>query len=192
MNSGTIIVTIVFLVIVILPFILTGYSRKNKKKSMFSKVNEMAQDNSFTITNHEICGDLIIGIDEISNHLFFYKNRDGLEHAAMINLRDFQSCKILNSNRTERFKKKNYYIVDKLELCFHPKNANEPSVLLEIYNDEHDSLTLTGELQLIEKWEKMLNEKFKNLRSAQFTPQPKASEPIRFLKEDLKKRLVKV
>jgi len=52
-------------------------------------------------------------------------------------------------------------VVDKLELSFYPVEKGKPEISIEFYNDEYDSLTLSGELQLAEKWEKLLNEQLK-------------------------------
>ena len=54
-------------------------------------------------------------------------------------------------------------VVEKLGIGFlyHDKNKNE--VVLEFYNADYDSLTLTGELQLAEKWCNLFNEKISEI-----------------------------
>jgi len=48
-----------------------------------------------------------------------------------------------------------------LVFSFQDKGKNE--VVLEFYNAEYDSSTLTGELQLVEKWCKIFNEKISEM-----------------------------
>ena len=191
MDSGTIIVTIIFLAIVIIPISLTGYSRKKKQKNLFLTLTEMAKADNFSLTHHEFCGDFIIGLDETSNQLFFYKKGETNEIAVKINLKDFRNCRIFNSKRGIGSKEDHYDVIDKLELCFYPKDKTNPNVLVEIYNDEHDSLTLSGELQLIEKWDKMLNERMKIGHDSKFAPIPKTEQPIQGFNKSQPKLLVK-
>lgn len=161
MDLGTIIITLVFIAIVTVPFVLTGYSKKRKNNSLFRRLTEMAENENGTITQHEFCSNFVIGLDGNANHLFFYKKAEDLEFAKSINLRDYKSCKTYNSNRTVGEKKAKYYVIDKLELSFYPAEKGTPEISIELYNDAYDSLTLSGELQLAEKWEKLLNERLK-------------------------------
>ncbi len=168
MDLGTIIITLVFIAIVTVPFILTGYSRKRKKKNLFRRLTEMAENERCTITQHEFCANFVIGLDGMANRLFFYKKVENLEIEKSLHLREFKSCRLINSNRTVTHKKEKYYVVDKLELSFYPAEKRAPEISIELYNDEYDSLMLSGELQLAEKWEKLLNERLKS------PPKPKA------------------
>lgn len=161
MDLGTIIVTLVFIAIVTVPFILTGYSKKRKKKNLFCRLTEMAENEDCIISYHEFCGDFVIGLDEVAGRLFFFKKSENHKIVQSVNLREFKSCRLVNSNRTVGDKKTNYSVIDKLELCFYPNDKSKPDILVELYNDEYDSLTLSGELQLAEKWEKLLNERMK-------------------------------
>lgn len=162
MDLGIIIITLVFIAIVTAPFILTGNSRKRKKKILFHQLTKIAENDDCTITQHEFCAEFVIGLDEMANHLFFYKKVETREIAKSLHLSEFKSCSLINSNRTVSIRKEKYYVVDKLELTFYPAEKEAPEISIELYNDEFDSLTLTGELQLAEKWEKLLNEKLKS------------------------------
>lgn len=161
MDLATIIITLVFIAIVTVPFVLTGYSKKRKKNSLFRRLTEMAENENCMITQHEFCGDFVIGLDGMTNHLFFYKKVENLEFAKSLNLQEYKSCKTYNSNRTVGEKKAKYYVIDKLELIFYPAEKGITEVSIELYNDAYDSLTLSGELQLSEKWDKLLNERLK-------------------------------
>lgn len=171
MDLGILITTLIFLAIVTVPFILTGYNNKRKKTRLFRRLTEMAENEDCTITQHEFCGDFVIGLDGMASHLFFCKTIENLNIEKSLDLRHFKSCKVFNSNRTISGQSKNekQTVIDKLELVFYPVKNEMPETALEIYNDEYDSLVLTGELQLAEKWEKMLNERFKTSLKPQLT-----------------------
>ena len=161
MDLWTIIITLVFIAIVTVPFVITGYSKKRKKKNLFRRISEMAESEDCIITQHEICGDFVIGLDGMADHLYFFKKSENQEIAQNVNLLEFKSCRLINSSRTLGEKKSKYNVIYKLELCFYPNDKSKPDISIELYNDEFDSLTLSGELQLAEKWEKLLNERLK-------------------------------
>jgi len=191
MDLGTIIITLVFITIVTVPFLLTGYSKKRKKNNLFRRLTEMAEGEDCVITQHEFCGNFVIGLDGMAGRLFFFKKVEKPEISISVNLREFKSCRLVNSNRTVGEKKSSYSVIDKLELCFYPHDKSKPDISVELYNDEYDSLTLTGELQLAEKWEKLLNERMKkpkNVESGTGTqPAATAAAPKR---RRLRKRMV--
>jgi hypothetical protein len=162
MDMGTIIITLVFVAIVTLPFILTGYSRKRKKKNLFLRLTEMVENEGCTITQHEFCANFVIGLDGMANRLFFYKKVENLEIAKILHLKEFKSCRLINSSRTVTNKKEKFNVVDKLELSFYSAKIGASEHSIELYNNEYDCLTLSGELQLAEKWEKLLNERLKS------------------------------
>jgi hypothetical protein len=179
MDLGTIIIALVFIAIVTVPFVLTGYSKKRKKKNLYRRLTEMAKNEDCTITQHEFCGDFVIGLDTTADHLFFCKKVENLEIAKSADLRKFKSCRVLNSNRTIGNKKEKYYVVDKLELILYPAEKDAPELSVELYNDEYDSLTLTGELQLAEKWGKLLNERLKTPQKQKAAPEKqKPRKPV--------------
>lgn len=186
MNLGIIIITLVFLAIVTVPFVLTGYSKKRKNKLLFNKLAEIAKNENCTVSQHEFCSNFVIGLDEMANCLFFCKKVENLEIVKSVNLKNYKSCKVFNSNRTisDKSKKENLYVIDKLELIFYPLKNETSEISLEIYNDEYDSLVLTGELQLAEKWEKLLNERFKTL----LKPQLANAQPGKFVSDSKKQK----
>jgi hypothetical protein len=161
MDSGTIITTIVFIAVVALPFILTGLSKKRKKNALLQKISEMAATHNSGISEHEFCSDFVLGFDSQSNQVFYYKKNDNREVAQQLSLTDYKSCKAVTYGHTISENKNQYHVTDKLELCFYPFVKEKGEASLDIYNGEFDRLTLTGELQFVEKWEKIMNERIK-------------------------------
>ena len=64
MDKGILLVTIIFLAIIILPFVFVGLSKKKKRGRFLSKITNQAELKGCVITRHEISNNFIIGIDE--------------------------------------------------------------------------------------------------------------------------------
>lgn len=160
MDSGTLIIGIISIIGCVLPFVLLSRSKKKKEKQLLHLLTNIAERFNCKITRHEFYGELAIGLDESANFLFFLKDVKDMEAARHINLAEIQHCKIVNTGRTINNKEGSYQAIDRLDLSFVPFDKNKPNILLEFYNAEI-SLQLGGELRLIEKWEKIVNERLK-------------------------------
>jgi hypothetical protein len=176
MDSGTIITTVVFIAIVVLPFILTSLSKNRKKNKMLQKLSELASGSNSVVSEHEFCSDFVLGLDNQSNHVFFYKKNDNREVAQYLDLSGYKRCKAVTYSHTISEDKNQYHVINKLELCFYPYEKEKPEVLLDVYNNEFDRLTLTGELQFVEKWEKMMNDRIKLIHKS--SPEVKLTDKM--------------
>ena len=63
-----------------------------------------------------------------------------------------------NSSRSINSKDGAYKVIDKLSLVFTPVDKDRSNISLEFY-DADVSMQLVGELQLIERWEKLINDR---------------------------------
>lgn len=151
---------IVIAIIIILLLILSQSSKKRKKEKLQSLIN-LANKHNCKISQHEICGNYVIGIDEIKNTIFFYKQINNKVVEQFIDLAAIKKCKVINISRTISNKDSNINIVDKLELSFIPIVKNKTEIILEFFNTDY-SPQLCGELQSIEKWAKTINDRLKN------------------------------
>ncbi len=160
MDSGTLIVGTILVVLCILPVILTERSRKKKEKRLYKHLASLAEAQNCKITKYERCCNMMIGIDEINNHVFFIKKSKEGEKGQYINLREIQNCRIRTTGRTVEESTGGGMVTEKLELVFMPVLKSGTEIVWEIYNAE-DNLQLSGELQLIEKWAGIIKEKLK-------------------------------
>lgn len=150
MEIGNIIVGIIILLICTTPFALISTNKRNREKKLRSLLNEIASKANCTINDSEIWNHSVIGIDITKSMAFYVRNTENHKASQQINLAEVQKCRVLNSNKTLSNSQGVYNIVEKLELAFTTKGKTEISI--EIYNAAYDSPTLTGELQLAEKW----------------------------------------
>jgi hypothetical protein len=147
----------------VLPFVVMGQKGKKNEKKMLQSLRSIAAQNNAQITNYDFAGKFIIGLDEHSNNLFYLKKNQEKEWIQQVYLKDIKTCKVVNLSRTIKANKSTERVIERLELNFIPILQEDKNVVLEFYNEE-ESMQLTGELQLVEKWEKLINEQIKKAK----------------------------
>lgn len=152
MDSSTIIIAIVFIAICILPFVLIGKNRSKNKKQMLRSIAELAKSNESNI-EYNIFNDTIIGFDSASNSILFLKKRNDISHC--IKLSEVKQCVVHTTNQRNS-------LVDKVGLLFSFIQKEKSEIFIELYNSAY-TMQLSGELQLAEKWEGIINKKLKML-----------------------------
>ncbi|MBV6474386.1 MAG: hypothetical protein JPMHGGIA_02692 [Saprospiraceae bacterium] len=163
MDLGTTIVGIVIILICIIPFALMSINSRKKEKKLIQGLSDIANRNNCKISRHELWNNSIIGIDDTVLMIFFTRKSKDNETSQQINLTEIQKCRVINSSRTVSNKEGNFKVVEKLELAFSFQDKSKSEVVLEFYNADYDSLTLMGELQLVEKWCKIFNDKISEM-----------------------------
>lgn len=126
---------------------------RNREKKAFSVLQNFAKGINSTISSYDRWDKTLIGIDngEI-NKLFFLRTISNKEYREVINLSEVMSCRLVLDERTVQYDKEKVNVIDKIELVFSFVNTNKQDVKLEFYNADYDQLTLSGELQLAQKW----------------------------------------
>lgn len=132
--------------------------KQNKSQNQLkNSLNELALQNNSNITKHEICGEIIIGLDVNSKSLFFLNVNKENPMNVCINLNEYKKTNVIKKHRQVQSKEGNYSTIEKLILNFEPINKTSNEFNLEVYNLDK-SLQINGELQLVEKWSKVINE----------------------------------
>jgi hypothetical protein len=150
----------IVLVCCLLPFVLTDRKRNANKRKMIQALNHLALQNNAIITQSDYAGKFVIGLDEHTNNVFFLKVNPNGNVVQSVDLADVKTCRVNTISRTVKENKSTQRITEKLELVFIPIQPDGKTCQMEIYNEE-ESLQLTGELQLVEKWAKLVNDKLK-------------------------------
>ncbi|MCC6754323.1 MAG: hypothetical protein IT266_10120 [Saprospiraceae bacterium] len=165
MDLGTTITGIIILLICIIPFVIMYLNNQKREKKLLQELSTFAERNNCKISQHELWNNnSLIGIDETANMIFFIKKLKGNEIMQQINLTEIQKCRVINSGRTVSNKNGSHKVVDKLDLAFTFHDKNKEEIIVEFYNADYDSLTLSGELQLVEKWCKIINDRISSSR----------------------------
>jgi hypothetical protein len=159
MKLSTILILAAIIAISVILYLVVSMRSKNKEKKKLQVLNDYASKHNCTITKNEIYGNISIGIDEKSNFLFFIKSNDETRELKHVNLSEIRNCKVVHTGRTVQFNNSSTKVIDRLDLCFNPVNKNKEQIQLGFYNVELDGSILNGELQLVEKWSDILNNK---------------------------------
>ena len=158
-ESGTIITAILFLLVCSIPFILLGRNARKREKQFVDQLVAVAERNNCSISQHSFWGHAAIGIDEAAHMVFFTKKTAEMGTDQQLPLDEIQKCRVINTSRTERNNDSNFSMTEKLELAFELKDRNKTETAFTFYDANHDGAILTGELQLAEKWCRIINDK---------------------------------
>ena len=163
MDFGLIIITIIILALCIVPFIIMSQNSKKKEKQLLQSLFDLAGKFNYTISPFDLWNNAAIGSDEGMNMIFFTKKNKIMEAHEHILLEDVQRCRIINSNRSVSKQGGYGQVIDKLELAFTYHDRTKPETILNIFDVDGDSLTVTKELYMAEKWNRLINEKINAL-----------------------------
>jgi hypothetical protein len=156
MGTGTIIIGIVIVFICIAPFVWISYSRIRREKQQLNILNSFAEQHQCRVTTYEFGRGFSIGVDENSKCVFYMQKNGDRETLKHIPLREMTGCRVLNTSKNIKHSDGVYNIIEKLELAFSPADRNQPEILLAFY-DAEQKMQLAGELQMIEKWSRIIN-----------------------------------
>ncbi|HOV11339.1 MAG TPA: hypothetical protein PLT47_08795 [Bacteroidales bacterium] len=159
MNNVTIISLAIVIALTVFLILIFRILKQSKIKKKLGALNDYASQNSCTVTQHEFCGDLLLGMDENTGFVFFLRFNDDIVVRQHIRLEEIADCKVLNTSRSAN----GTVVIDKLELCFIASEKTKPQVLWEFYNS-HNNPALIGELQFIGKWAETIKSKLKKNR----------------------------
>ncbi|WP_111709411.1 hypothetical protein [Lutibacter citreus] len=158
MDLGTALIGIISTTVCAIPFVITTRSRKKNEKALISSLKELAKKQDSEITQYETCGNYAIGIDETKNFVFFQLKNKNVIKEQFIDLATIKKCKLANYSSSNSYNDKE---IEQLNLDFIPINKNQSNILFEFYNSE-ESFQLSGELQSIQKWNKLINNKLES------------------------------
>lgn len=158
MDLQSIIIGVITIALCFLPYVY--FTKKNKKRDQqfFQLLLDKAKALNCNITQHEVKGNIIIGLDDATNELFFVKRNRTTERLQHLNLSKMKSSRLNNVSRMVGEKESKQKVIDKLQLIFTPIDATKRDIVLEFYNSD-ETLVMNGELQLIENWSKIVSDK---------------------------------
>lgn len=158
MDFGTTIVGVIVLLICIIPFVVLNKNNRNRKKLVADRLSQLAERSNCSISQYDIWNNSAVGIDDTTHQAFFTRKINDSETAHQINLLEVQKCRVMNTGKAVNRAEGNQKVIEKLELVLTYRDKDKRETVLEFYNRDFDSLTLTGELQLTEKWGKIFND----------------------------------
>jgi hypothetical protein len=152
MNSLIIIIVIVSLI----AFRLIIYSivkKKSKKtKFLFKKLQAFGTSKDLNFSEYETWGKKAIGIDKKSQCVLFLNETEQGDVLEQIDLQKVRVCEVNKVSTTFE----NYTGINNIDLRIIFKESKTSHLLLTFYTVK-DQLQLCDELQLAEKWAKIIN-----------------------------------
>ncbi len=159
-----------FILFCIILFVINNRNKRKKEKQFLQPLNRLAEKDNCKISQYDIWNNSVIGIDNLTNQVFFIKNAFEDEASQTIQLNEILKCRVNEVGRTMTLASRTVGIkgnvikaFDKVELVFINRDKNKPELIAEFYNKETGNLNLTGELQMAEKWCKIINDKIASL-----------------------------
>lgn len=155
MDINSTLIGIIIIAICVLPIIILSINKKRKNRKNRQLLIDFAKEKGCIIHQYEVCGNYLIGLDEVKNFVFFKS-----ENIQFVDLSEIKNCTIRNFSKRVEGKSGSYSIPDSLSLCFIPNNKNRSEECFEFFNSDNNS-QLVGELQSIEKWHKIISQQLK-------------------------------
>ncbi|MEZ4887744.1 MAG: hypothetical protein R3E32_23620 [Chitinophagales bacterium] len=144
-----------------IPFVWMSRNSKKIEKQLLQSLSDIAAQQNCKITQHELCGKIAVGLDENAHTFLFFKEGKSNQTAQHIDLDEIKNCTVVNTSRSVNNIGGNSRVIERLELSFLPISKNKAPFVLEFYNSE-ETMELSGELQFIEKWSKIINGQLKS------------------------------
>ena len=142
----------IFILIVSALFIYIRIRNRKRNSRQIAELQAFAMENHATISTWDAWENTLIGISTPeTNRLFFIRSIPGREMRQVINLSEVADCRMVKTGNQVAYHKELVQVVDKIELVF-SMIQHQPPVSLEFYNAGYNNLTLSGELQLAQKW----------------------------------------
>lgn len=158
MSTSLITIGIIFLLCITI-YVISISNKKKKENKFLNNISRLSGINIGKITRYEIWDHSVIGMNDSDAELYFIKNSSDDQTFQKIQLSEFQRCWVNEVSRTVAIKGSSIKVVEKVELILGNKQKSKPDTVIEFYNQHSGKLDLTGELQLAEKWRKLINEK---------------------------------
>jgi hypothetical protein len=153
MNLTITLIAVLMIVLAIVPFLLINRKKKKAEEQFLQSFLNMAKKNNNDITSYDLWNKSAIGLDKKNHKLFYCKKSAENLLALEIDLSEIQKCQVVNSNRSVV----SQTVIDKISLVLVNRDKSKPETMIEFYNNDIDSLNLNGEVQLTEKWHKIIN-----------------------------------
>lgn len=149
--AGLITLLIIITAISILK-VLSFFTIRKTRRSL----SKLAQENNETIQQYDHWNSSAIGLGSTGKQIFIVNNSGGEIKRQTVNLNLFKKSLVINDNSKAPFKDGNFKVTDKIVLEL--SGMNNLTHNISFYSIEKDGPLLTDELQLAEKWCKLVDQ----------------------------------
>lgn len=160
MNSATLIIAVISIVICSLPFVIGRNNRKKRERALLSEMKKHSYHTALNISKYELFSNCIIGLDEKANVLCFLRKREAGDHFLEVEVANYAKVEVEQRSHEEGENYTKQTVIDELSLTFHPKTNANIIARIELYNRKEKQM-LSGEFQLAQEWALFLNNRIK-------------------------------
>lgn len=159
MDSSSLIITIILLVLAAAPFVYFAV-RKNMRNNKFKAlINEYAAQNNSNPENYDFWNTCAIGIDNKNHSLVYVRKTDKNEYIKhFVNLKEVQRARLIETEKNVGADGTTTRILARLDVAISFTDKNKSDETLEFYNVDYDGYIQTNELELAKKWINVINE----------------------------------
>lgn len=138
--------------------VLIRLRKKSRDQKNLEPLLSFAREYNTEISDYDTWNRTLIGLDnKETKSLFFIRNIPGRIIREKINLSEVSDCRMYKTERKVKYHNEFVNVVDRIEVNISFYN-HQPGTIIEFYNADYDQLTLSGELQLAQKWSGMIKD----------------------------------
>lgn len=161
MDSKTVIIAVISLLICSIPLVMGRKNRKKRENAFINEIKKKAKNDSIQLTKYELCSNFIIGFNDVSNMFYFLNRTESGYYFVELNLADYINCELQQLNHSEGENGSKRSVLDQLFLKFTPRSSEGKIVNVEIYN-RAETYALSGEIQIVKEWIVFLKNRFEH------------------------------
>jgi len=155
MDLSLIIISIPGVALMLIPFVFTDSKTKKAKQQLKKELENLAGEWNSSLGEYEHIPNSAIGLNKPGNRLFVAKRRGENILQTQLDLSEMKQCTIRTRKRSVTYNSSNTTVTDMIGLGFVPRDKVRSELLVEIYNADFDSQTLSDELSTAEKWQRI-------------------------------------
>ena len=156
MDNRILFISLIFIAICALPFILSYRERLRQQKAFLASLSELAGRNSCSLTSSDVCNNTAIGMDAQRRELFVLRRKHDSLESSHVKLIEYSRCSLVRSGQDQLSGGEYTGELKRLELSFFKDKSHKPDLCIEIFDLATDMIH-SGELELAVKWEKILS-----------------------------------
>lgn len=157
MDLTTLLIGVAALAIFIVPVLMIQVANRRRDKRRIKAFKQLAAQNGLTLTKYDTWGESCIGVDEEKKKVYFSTGSNGQASSTLVNLSDVQTCSVSSDGKSLKTKEYNSALTERVSLDFWNGNGKQPEKSFLFFDKSIDS-TLTDELLLAQKWEKIISD----------------------------------
>lgn len=156
MDISTTIIGLILLALFVLPVFYAVKKGSASNKEILANFRAEAAKHGMNVTSHEQWNNRVIGLDQSNHKLLYSKTNEKHPKMILVDLTKVKKCETSEVNRQKKSANGGMEkVIDSIHLAFTFHDPKQAEVKLEIFDASND-LSLDGEVQLTEKWAKLL------------------------------------